>query len=171
VRVTEASRISRLTIAFVALVVVVGSVFDNAYATRGAQALGRAGRLRALGGGAWESPAGLRYGPGSAQGNCVLHVLEHAADIPGRAGTHGVFTGGRSSVIGTIDEAYALARAGGPGVSVVHQGARTVYTVNMGRSVGFVGGKTGAAMGNPVASHMRIVLEGKDVITAFPVGP
>jgi RHS repeat-associated protein len=135
------------------------------------RAAGGAGRLRALGGGAWESAAGLRYGPGSGQGNRVLHVLEHAADIPGRAGPHGVFAGGRSSVIGTIDEAYGLARAGGPGVSVAQQGARTVYTVDMGRSVGFVGGQAGAALGNPAASHVRLVLEGTNVITALPVIP
>ena len=83
--------------------------------------------------GVWESTAGLRYGPGSAQGNRVLHVLEHAADIPTRAGAHGVFAGGRSGTLASIDEAYLLGQAGGPGVTVAHQGARTVYTVNMGR--------------------------------------
>jgi hypothetical protein len=91
--------------------------------------------------------------------------------IPGRAGPHGVFSGGRSSVIGTIDEAYGLARADGPGVSVAQQGARTVYTVDMGRIVGYVGGQAGAALGNPAASHVRLVLEGTNVITAFPVIP
>ena len=129
------------------------------------------GRLRALGGDAWESAAGLRYGPGSAQGNRVLHVLEHAADIPGRAVPHGVFGGGRTSVIGTIDEAYGLARAGGPGVTAVQQGPLTVYTVSMGRNVGFVGGQPGAALGNPAASHVRLVLRGTNVITAYPVIP
>ena len=129
------------------------------------------GRLRALGDDVWESAEGLRYGPGSAQGNRVLHVMEHAADIPARAGPHGVFEGGRTTVVATIDEAYALARAGGPGVTVVQQGSRTVYTVNMGRGVGFVGGQAGAALGNPAASHVRLVLEGTNVITAFPVIP
>jgi hypothetical protein len=56
-------------------------------------------------------------------------------------------------------------------ISVAQQGVRTVYTVDMGRSVGFVGGQTGAALGNPTASHIRLVLEGTDVITAFPVIP
>jgi hypothetical protein len=74
-------------------------------------------------------------------------------------------------VIGTIDEAYGLARADGPGVSVAQQGARTVYTVDMGRIVGYVGGQAGAALGNPAASHVRLVLEGTNVITAFPVIP
>lgn len=71
----------------------------------------------------------------------------------------------------TIDEAYGLARVGGQGVSVAHQGSRTVYTVDMGRTVGFVGGKVGAALGNPAASHVRLVLEGNNVITAFPLIP
>jgi len=130
-----------------------------------------AGRLRALGGRTWESDAGLIYGPGSAQGNRVLHVLEHATDIPGRAGAHGVFADGRTSAIGTIDEAYRLALAGDPSVTVIRQGSRTVYTVDMARSVGFVGGRTGASLGNPSASHVRLVLEGRNVITAFPVIP
>ena len=161
-----------------ALVKYVGNKFGNAAVkgmqeaeTAGSGATGVAGRLRALDGGAWESAAGLRYGPGSAQGNRVLHVLEHAADIPGRAGPHGVFAGGRSRVIGTIDEAYGAARAGGPGVSVAQHGARTVYTVDMGRTVGFIGGQAGAALGNSAASHVRLVLEGTNVITAFPVIP
>jgi hypothetical protein len=41
----------------------------------------------------------------------------------------------------------------------------------LGRSVGFVGGQAGAALGNPAASHVRLVLEGTNVITAFPVIP
>ena len=74
-------------------------------------------------------------------------------------------------MIGTIDEAYRLGSAGGPGVSMVQQGARTIYTVDVGRGVGFVGGLVGAALGNPAASFVRLVLEGTNVITAFPVIP
>lgn len=54
---------------------------------------------------------------------------------------------------------------------MVQQGTRTVYTVNMGREVGFIGGQLGAAMGNPGAFHIRLVLEGTNVITGFPVIP
>jgi len=130
-----------------------------------------AGSLRSVAPGIWESRAGLRYGPGGAQGNRARHVLEHAADIPGRRGLHGVFAGGRKAVIATIDEAFVAAQAGGPGVTVVQRGARTMYTVDMGHTVGFIGGQTGASLGNPAATHMRLVLEGTSVITAFPVIP
>ena len=68
-------------------------------------------------------------------------------------------------------EAWAIAQKGGPGVTVVQQGARTAYTIEMGRRIGFVGGTTGAALGNPAAFHIRVVLQGLDVITAFPVIP
>jgi RHS repeat-associated protein len=157
-----------------ALPIVASVLVPSGPATAGAKAgtvARAAGRLRAVARGIWESAAGLRYGPGSAQGNRVLHVLEHAADIPGRAGAHGVFAGGRSAVLGTIDSAYQVVRGGGPGVTAVQQGARTVYTVPMGRTVGYVGGRSGAAAGNPAASHIRLVLEGINVITAFPVIP
>jgi RHS repeat-associated protein len=135
----------------------------------GANDLRRLGTLTRVGENLWESAAGLRYGLGSAQGNRVLHVLEHAGDIPTRAGSHGVFSGGRNAVLGSIDEAYKIAQGGGAAVSTVQEGARTVHTVNMGRTIGYVGGQAGAAMGNPAASHVRLVLEGKNVITAFPV--
>jgi hypothetical protein len=162
----RARAITELTSTWLTGKVIVAGVTRNV----GGSAI-KPGGLRSLGGTTWESAAGLRYGPGSAQGNRVRHVLEHAADIPTRAGAHGVFSGGRSRVLETIDEAYVLARAGGAGVSVVQQGARTTYTVDMGRTIGFVGGRAGAALGNPGASHVRLVLEGSNVITAFPVIP
>lgn len=48
---------------------------------------------------------------------------------------------------------------------------RSIYAVDMGRRIGFVGGQAGAAAGNPTASHVQLVLQGNDVITAFPVIP
>jgi len=77
-------------------------------------------------------------------------------------GSHGVFAGGRDAVIATIDEAYRLAQAGGSELKVTQQGARTIYTVEMGRTVGYVGGQAGAAMGHPAASQMQLVLEGRN---------
>jgi RHS repeat-associated protein len=134
-------------------------------------AAARAGILRSAGNGSWISRGGLRYGPDPNFGNRVRHVLQHAADIPGRTGSHGVFDAGRRGVLGLVDDAWAIAQRGGSGVTVSTQGARTVYTVDMGRRVGFVGGKAGAAAGNPAASHVRLVLQGNDVVTAFPVIP
>jgi hypothetical protein len=120
----------------------------------------------------WESRGGLRYGADPTFGNRVSHVLSHAADIPTRPGAHGVFDGGRFGTLGVVDEAWALAQAGGQGVTVVSQGTRTIYTVDMGRRVGFIGGQAGAAAGHPAASHVRLVIESSaDVITAFPVRP
>ena len=49
------------------------------------------------------------------------------------------------------------------------EGRRTVFTVNLGRVVGFVGGQTGKRRNNPAVTHVRLVLEGVNVITAFPL--
>jgi hypothetical protein len=115
----------------------------------------RGGILRSAGNGTWVSRGGLRYGADPNFGNRVRHLLNHASDIPTRPGRHGVFDAGRRGVLGVVDEAWAIAQRGGSGVSVSTQGARTVYTVDMGRRVGFVGGQAGAAAGNPAASSSR----------------
>jgi hypothetical protein len=86
--------------------------------------------LRAVGGDVWRSAAGLLYGPGSAQGHRVLHVLKHLTDQPSRAGPHGVFSVGRERLIAVIDEAYELSQKGGPQVEMVREKERTVFTVN-----------------------------------------
>jgi hypothetical protein len=144
--------------------------FEAPLAATGAmEVTGERAVLRSVGDGVWESRAGLRYGPGSPQGNRVRHVLEHAADNPARAGRHGVFDAGRRGTLDVIDEAWIRAQAGGPGVRAIEQGGRTVYEVEMGRRVGFVGGEVGAATGYPAATSIRLVIEGsRDVITAFP---
>jgi hypothetical protein len=47
-----------------------------------------------------------------------------------------------------------------------------VYTIDMGRRVGYVGGRAGAAAGNPAANHIQLVVEnGNQVISAYPIIP
>lgn len=129
------------------------------------------GQLRDLGGKVWESAAGLKYGPGSQEKHRLLHVMRHAEDQPRRSGKHGVFLGegDRKTVLALIDEAYLKALKGGRKVEKKKEGTRVVYTVNMGRRIGFVGGSVGNKQGKPAASKIRLVLEGTNVITAFPL--
>jgi hypothetical protein len=48
------------------------------------------------------------------------------------------------------------------------EGSRTIYVVPMGEQIGYVG----AALGNPAAYHLRLIIEGtNEVITAFPYIP
>ena len=51
---------------------------------------GLPGGLREVSPGVYESPAGVTYAPGSAQGHRLTHLLEHARPDPSRA-THTVF--------------------------------------------------------------------------------
>lgn len=129
------------------------------------------GQLRDLGGKVWESAAGLKYGPGSQEKHRLLHIMRHAEDQPNRPGKHGVFTGNgeRKKVLALIDEAYLQAIKGGRNVQKKQERNRVVYTVNMGRQVGFVGGQVGNKQGKPAAYKIRLVLEGTNVITAFPL--
>lgn len=81
-------------------------------------------------------------------------------------------TEGRSVKKTNVRARTLQARQGGPGVTSVVQGNRTVHTTNMGRRVGYVGGQAGAALRNPGASHTKLVVEnGNQVITAFPTVP
>ncbi len=101
-------------------------------------------------------------------------MLRHAQDIPTRAGLngHGVFDIGRVGVLKLLDEAWSIAQKGGAAVRSVVQGNRTVYTIDMGRRVGFVGGVAGAAAGNPATNFIQLIVQnGNEVISAFPVIP
>ncbi len=125
------------------------------------------GLLREIGNDRYQSPAGLVYAPGSAEGHRIEHVRRHTKDDPGRPGSHGVFDGGIEGALKTIDQAYEKAKAGQRTTKQEDDG-RTIYTVDMGKRVGFVGGRDGGRKRNPMARRVMIVLEGNRVITAYP---
>ena len=129
------------------------------------------GELRSIGRGVYESAAGLRYGPGSREGHRLDHIMLHTEDEPNRPGSHGVFNGGKEETLRVIDEAYRIAQQRGPPTRVERDGERVIYTVDMRREIGFIGGQTGQRTGHPPVSHVRLVLEGNRIITAFPVEP
>ena len=137
----------------------------------GNEAQGVFGQLRRVGEDVWGSTAGLRYGIDPRYGNRVQHVLSHASDIPSRR-IHGVFSVGRSQVLSLVDEAYTHAQQAGSNVTATVKGSRTIYTVDVGRPIGYVGGQIGSTLGYPTAQHIQLVIEGiNDVITAFPIIP
>lgn len=127
----------------------------------------RYGLLRDTGGDRYVSPAGLLYTPGSAEGHRIEHVRRHTEDDPGRPGSHGVFDGGIEGALKTIDNAYVRAKEGTRTTKQEEDG-RVVYTVDMGKRVGFVGGRDGGRRNKPMARRVTLVLEGNRVITAYP---
>ena len=129
------------------------------------------GKLTDKGRRVYESTAGLLYTPGSAEGHRIDHLMRHAKDQPDRRGSHGVFDGGREAVFAVLDEAYMKIRSGGRGVRKSKQDNRMVYTVDLRRRIGYIGGQSGKRRNNPPVNHVRIVLEGKRVITAYPLKP
>jgi hypothetical protein len=114
------------------------------------------------------SPAGLMYVPGSQEGHRLKHVERHTVDDPGRPGSHGVFDGGMATALATIDKAYRKAKTGSQ-TSKQEEDGRTIYTVDMGSRVGYVGGSDGKRRKNPMARRVRLVLERNRVITAYPM--
>ena len=125
--------------------------------------------LTSRGKGVYESPAGIRYTRGSQHGHRFAHVLAHARDEPNRHGQHGVFDeDDPAAVVALVDEAYELALAG-ERTRVERDGQRMVYTVDMNRRVGYVGGESGARKGNPAARHIKLVMIEDRLITAFPL--
>jgi hypothetical protein len=114
------------------------------------------------------SPAGLVYARGSAEGHRLEHLKRHTKDDPGRPGSHGVFDGGMEGALKTIDRAYERAKKGERTTTKKDQG-RTIYTVDLGSRVGFVGGRDGNRKRKPMARRVRIVLDGDRVITAYPM--
>lgn len=126
------------------------------------------GLLREIGPDRYMSPEGLLYTPGSAEGHRLEHLKRHTIDQPTRPGKHGVFDGGMEGALQSIERAYERAKAG-QRTSKQVDGNRTIYTVDMGKRVGFVGGREGNQKRKPLARRIRMVLEGNRVITAFPM--
>lgn len=125
--------------------------------------------LTPLGRDAYRSPAGLRYTRGSVHGHRIDHLLAHTRDDPDRDGPHGVFDAtDKNEVVLLVDEAYEQAKTGHR-TKTREQGERTVYEVDLGRRVGYVGGRKGARDGLPSARRVRLVVEGDRLITAFPI--
>lgn len=132
-------------------------------------AVPKLGVLKDVGGKVLESTAGLRYGPGSQEGHRVKHILRHNTDDPDRP-VHGVFDGDAGEVFALIDEAYLYTfDRGPPQVTTEQDDGRTIYVVDLGRRIGYVGGQSGQRQDYPAATHVQLVLEGSNVITAYPV--
>ena len=128
------------------------------------------GVLKKTGDMVFETTAGLVYTRGSADGHRLKHVMRHAEDVPGKP-VHGVFDpGGERAVFAAIDEAYLIADLRGPPQARKQtEDGRTIWTVDMKRRVGYLGGQSGKRKGNPPLTGIKLVLEGRNVITAFPV--
>ncbi|TVP95984.1 MAG: hypothetical protein EA381_17875 [Planctomycetaceae bacterium] len=116
----------------------------------------------------YRSPAGLLYTRGSQEGHRLKHLERHVADDPDRPGPHGVFDGGMPGALVTVDAAYRQALAGSK-TTRKDEDRRTVYTIDLGKRVGYVGGSEGQRRRNPIAKRVRLVLEQDRVITAYPL--
>ena len=94
--------------------------------------------------------------------------MQHAKDDTTKP-IHGVFEGNRDQILAVIDEAFLKTKKGGRDVRSEKQNNRLVYTVNLGRKIGYMGGSEGKRTNNPACRYVRIVLEdGNVVITAYP---
>lgn len=126
------------------------------------------GLLKDLGNERYISPQGLLFTRGSAEGHRLAHLERHTVDDPSRPGKHGVFDGGMPGALKTIDRAFERAKKGQRTTKEMDEG-RTIYTVDMGARVGYVGGREGNRMRKPMARRVRLVLDQNRVITAFPL--
>lgn len=126
------------------------------------------GMLREVSRDRYVSPAGLMYVPGSAEGHRLEHLRRHTKDDPRRPGKHGVFDGDMEGALKTIDRAYQRAKQG-QRTTVKQDRGRTIYTVDLGSRIGYIGGRDGNLKRKPMARRVRLVLEGDRVITAYPL--
>lgn len=117
----------------------------------------------------FRSSAGLIYVRGSEDGHRLKHVLKHAKDDLSKP-VHGVYSGDRDQILAWIDQTYLKGRSGGKGTRVERQGGRTVYTVDLGEEIGFVGGQAGKRKHNPPCHYLRLVVQNlNEVVTAYPL--
>lgn len=127
--------------------------------------------LVSSGGRVFQSPAGLRYTRGSQHGHRLKHLMAHTEDVPDRPGSHGVFDNDDpAEVVALVDEAYLQAQTGRD-TRTRNEDERIVYDVNLRRRIGYIGGESGKRRNHPAATHLRLVVEGDRLITAFPINP
>ncbi len=126
------------------------------------------GLLKDTGREVYVSPAGLRYTRGSEEGHRLKHLEKHLKDIPDRPGKHGVFDGDMAQTLRWIDDAYTRGKQGAKGVRKRDEDGRTVYEVPFTKTIGFIGGRDGKRDNNPDAKRLRLIVDGDQVITAFP---
>lgn len=128
------------------------------------------GQLTDLGGKRFRSTAGLIYVQLRSE-HRIDHVLRHAKDDSSRP-VHGVFNGDRDVILAVIDEAWQLVQIGRPPKVVTEdEGDRTVYIVDLGRKIGYMGGQAGKRKSFPPCKHLQLVVEGDEVVTAYPTIP
>lgn len=114
------------------------------------------------------SPAGLLYTRGSQEGHRLKHLERHIEDDPSRPGSHGVFDGGMEGALAAIDLAYTRAKSGVK-TTVEEEDGRKIYTVDLGKRIGYIGGSEGRRRKNPMARRLRLVVDQNRVITAYPM--
>jgi hypothetical protein len=125
---------------------------------------GLPGGLREVSPGVYESPAGVTYAPGSAQGHRLTHLLEHARPNPAKP-THTVFQTEAqtlpelsSQITSVVDDAWVARGTPTP----ANNPAYDQYVVDMGRVVG-TNGETSVTI---------IARRGtSEIVTAYPTGP
>jgi hypothetical protein len=116
----------------------------------------------------FRSPAGLIYGPGSEEGHRLKHIQKHLKDQPNRDGKHGVFEADMAQVVRWIDDAYTRASRKAKGTSMRNENGRTVFEATFDQPIGYIGGSEGKRKKNPPSRRLRVVVDEKNVITAFP---
>ncbi len=115
------------------------------------------------------SKEGLIYVMGPRNEHRLEHIFRHTKNQPDRPGKHGVFDGNPDQVLTLLDQAYKLVKLRSPDVKSEQDGNRTVYEINLKKRIGYIGGQTGKRNDNPPARKIKLVLEGKNVVTAYPL--
>lgn len=101
------------------------------------------------------------------QGAPLTRILSHAHDDMSQP-DHGVFAAG-TRLVGVLDSAFALMKSTHNWEIEHQQGSRRTVTVEVGPNTGWIGGRTGASIGRPVTSHIQMVMDGDQVLDAYPV--
>lgn len=123
--------------------------------------------LKRIRGNDWQSPSGLIFTMGPGGEHRVDHVMRHGRDDQSRP-AHGVFEGDEVTILKLLDEVHELIKSKSKYVKSEESRGNTAYTVSTGRKIGYEGGEKGKRSGNRPLKSVRLILDGKRVITAYP---
>ena len=122
--------------------------------------------LKDLGRNRLRSPAGLVYAMGPRGEHRVDHVLAHTRDNLSKP-AHGVFNlKSKEEVLRLIDLAFRKIKKNK--IKPNRDRDREEYVINMGKVIGYKGGRAGQRKKTKLNRLKLILQDGNEVITAFP---
>jgi hypothetical protein len=96
------------------------------------------------------------------------HIYEHTENDPKKI-IHGFFDISNEDMDKLIEEiTKILQEKNNKNLRSYFSGQQLIYDIDMGRKIGWIGGQRGEEMGFPTTTFIRVIMDGRMVISCYP---